>query len=153
MNEYYGYENKCWLKFPELPFKVRCINIDGTVTEETATMVATPVIKHAVEAPVGFEVNSNGGVKETGGKLRWTLLPIIALKEVVKVLEYGAKKYAPDNWQKVEKEKYKEALWRHWVAYNEGEKIDPETGLHHLAHLVCDALFILWFEITGKKDA
>lgn len=153
-SEYYW--NHTWTESDIIKYRLTSnkapVEPSKVVTEEAATTVATPVIKSAVEAPVGFEVNSQGGVKETGGKLRWTLLPIIALKEVVKVLEYGAKKYAPDNWQKVEKEKYKEALWRHWVAYNEGEKLDPETGLHHLAHLVCDALFILWFEITGKKD-
>lgn len=103
-------------------------------------------------ASTGFEVNPQGGMKETLGKLRWTLLPLVSLKEVVKVLEYGATKYSADNWQKVDKEKYKEALWRHWVAYNQGEVYDPETGLHHVAHLLCDGLFILWFDLTGKKD-
>lgn len=97
-----------------------------------------------------FDVNANGGVKETLGKLRWTLLPWIAIKEVVKVLEYGAKKYDEDNWKKVEPQKYKEAAFRHWIAYVEGEKLDPETGYSHLAHLACDILFLLWFEVTGK---
>jgi hypothetical protein len=99
-----------------------------------------------------FEVNDQGGMKETSGKLRWTLLPLDALKEVVKVLEYGARKYSADNWQKVDKEKYKEALWRHWVAYNQGEKKDPETGLSHLAHLLCDGLFLLWFDLQEDEN-
>ena len=99
-----------------------------------------------------YEINSNGGVKETKGKLRWTLIPLLSLKEVVKVLEYGATKYSADNWQKVEKEKYKEALWRHWIAYQEGETYDPETGLHHVAHLVCDGLFIIWFDLKSKSN-
>lgn len=97
-----------------------------------------------------FDVNSSGGMKETSGKLRWTLLPLDSLREVVKVLEYGAKKYSADNWQKVDKERYKEALWRHWVAYNQGEKVDPETGISHLAHLLCDGLFLLWFDLKEK---
>lgn len=97
-----------------------------------------------------FPVNDQGGVKDTVGKLRWTLLPWKALREVVNVLEYGAKKYSADNWKKVEPEKYKEAAFRHWIAYIEGEKLDPETGYSHLAHLTCDILFLLWFEVTGK---
>ena len=72
-----------------------------------------------------FSLNSAGGYKDVAGKLRWTLLPLESLTEVVKVLEYGANKYKePGNWKKVEVERYHEALWRHWVAYNSGEKLD-----------------------------
>lgn len=99
-----------------------------------------------------YEVNSEGGMKETSGKLRWTLLPLSAIKEVVKVLEYGAKKYGQkDNWKKVDKDLYKDALWRHWVAYQLGEKVDSETGLSHLAHLLCDGLFLLWFDLEEEN--
>ncbi len=82
-------------------------------------------------------------------KLRWTLLPLIALKEVVKVLTAGACKYADDNWQKVEdaKLRYKDASFRHLTAYLEGEVEDSDYGLHHLAHLICDAFFLIWFDI------
>lgn len=104
-----------------------------------------------VSSPV-FPVNAQGGVKDIIGKLRWTLLPWKALKEVVNVLEYGSKKYSDNNWQKVEPYKYKDAAFRHWLAYIEGEKLDPETGYSHLAHLACDVLFLLWFEVTGKAD-
>jgi len=120
------------------------ISIDGLVRRVAVA------VQHSSEE--SFEVNEQGGMKETSGKLRWTLLPLDALKEVVKVLEYGARKYSADNWQKVDKEKYKEALWRHWVAYNQGEKKDPETGLSHLAHLLCDGLFLLWFDLQEDKN-
>lgn len=98
------------------------------------------------------EVNEQGGIKETVGKLRWTLMPWIALREVVEVLEYGSRKYSDDNWQKVEPHKYKEAAFRHWLAYIDGEKTDPETGKSHLAHLMCDVLFLLWFDIKDKGE-
>jgi len=87
------------------------------------------------------------GFKETKGKTRWTLLPMDALEEVVKVLEYGAKtKYAMDNWKKVQHfGAYADAIMRHWVKYFvEEEELDPESGLSHLAHLMCDALFVEW---------
>ena len=90
----------------------------------------------------GFDVNASGGMKETSGKLRWTLLPLLAVKEIVKVLEVGAKKYSADNWKKVEPEKYKEAAFRHWTAYLEGEKLDPETGLPHIDHVTCNLMFL-----------
>ena len=94
--------------------------------------------------------NALGGIKFDGDKEDWTLLPIKSVKAIVEILMIGAKKYAPDNWQKVEPERYKKATWRHWTAWCEGEKNDPETGKSHLAHIGCNILFLLWFELTGK---
>ncbi len=94
--------------------------------------------------------NAQGGGKSDGGKLKWTLLPWCALSEIVEVLMFGANKYGPSNWQLVEPERYKEALTRHWVAYLEGEKSDPDTGKSHLAHIGCNVLFLLWMELKGK---
>jgi hypothetical protein len=97
---------------------------------------------------------SGEGMKYDSGKLRYTLLPFKAITEVVKVLEFGKQKYAKDNWQKVTngKERYLDAAFRHLVDYLEGKKVDEESGLPTLAHAVCDLLFVLWFDITGKKE-
>ena len=83
------------------------------------------------------------GIKHDQDKLDYTLLPFDSLEQVVKVLEYGAKKYARNNWQKVSKEGYVQAIYRHLIAYSKGEVLDDETGLSHMAHLACSALFIL----------
>jgi hypothetical protein len=76
------------------------------------------------------------------------LLPFEALEEIARVLTYGAKKYAPNNWQKVPdaKERYEAALLRHFSAHKRGEKNDPESGLSHLAHVGCNALFLIWLQ-------
>jgi len=86
----------------------------------------------------------NEGRKDDSGKADWTLLPLPALQEVLAVLTFGASKYGPENWRKVERSRYVKALWRHWVAYlqDPGAK-DPDTGQSHLAHLICCALFLL----------
>ena len=39
-----------------------------------------------------------GGRKFDGGKLEYGLVPPLALKEMVKVLTFGAQKYERDNW-------------------------------------------------------
>lgn len=84
------------------------------------------------------------GRKDDAGKADYTLIPLDALAEVVSVLQFGANKYGPENWRKVEKARYVKALWRHWVAYCANpEAKDPDTGLSHLAHLVCCAFFIM----------
>ena len=88
------------------------------------------------------------GVKHDSGKPRWTLLPMGAVSRVVDVLTFGAKKYSPDNWQKIEggHERYLDAAFRHLTAYTRGERNDPESGIHHLAHVVCCLLFLMWFD-------
>ena len=42
---------------------------------------------------------TTGGRKFDGGKLQYGLVPPLALKEMVKVLTFGAEKYEPDNWK------------------------------------------------------
>ena len=88
------------------------------------------------------------GMKFDSGKLDYTLVPWDGMDEVVKVLEFGAKKYARDNWKKVEhaETRYLAAAFRHIIKYNEGEVADKETGLSHLAHATCCMLFLLAME-------
>ncbi len=86
------------------------------------------------------------GEKADAGKIRFSLLPLQPVIEIIKVLEYGAKKYAPDNWQKVphSRTRYFDACQRHILAWWDGEKTDPESGLPHLAHAACCLLFLMW---------
>jgi hypothetical protein len=93
------------------------------------------------------------GVKYDKEKVRPTLL-FKSLKqpldEVLAVLEFGAKKYAPDNWKHVEGPRYDDAMLRHIQAYLGGEMNDPETGLHHLAHATCCILFKIYLDKNPK---
>ena len=91
-------------------------------------------------------------VKKDSGKLKWSLLPFEELKDVVKVLMHGAEKYSPDNWKKCnDTTRYKDALMRHVVAYVSGDKTDEEFGLSHLAHAICNCLFLMWFDKNKKE--
>jgi hypothetical protein len=65
-------------------------------------------------------------------------------------MTYGAAKYGDDNWREVEAYRYLDALGRH-LAQASGVSLqgepesdsDPESGLLHLAHVACNALFLL----------
>lgn len=94
------------------------------------------------------------GRKFDTGKLRWSLLPIAPMKEVVKVLMFGAAKYNDFNWLYVDnaKQRYSDAALRHFFAYLEGEVADEESGCHPLAHTIVNALFALWFVMQEKKE-
>lgn len=89
------------------------------------------------------------GQKFDSGKPQWLLLlgAAIGLEGVLKVLEFGAKKYKADSWQQVPdgERRYTEALIRHQVAIAKGEFLDPESGLPHAWHVACNAIFIAWF--------
>lgn len=96
------------------------------------------------------------GRKDDAGKLRFDLLPRMPIVEVVRVLTDGAKVYSPHNWKAVEnpRERYLAALERHLHArfpdeehLGRGERLDEKSGLAHLAHAVCDLLFLLWFDM------
>lgn len=78
-------------------------------------------------------------------KLRWELLPLEDIEDVVKVYTEGAKKYAPNSWQNLENgyERYKAALFRHLLEYEKGHEIDEEIGCRHLAQVVWNAIAML----------
>src|ERR1035437_3977488 len=88
------------------------------------------------------------GLKFDEDKNRWDLLPIDCVEDVVKILTFGAKKYSANNWQQVEdgENRYYAALMRHLSVSRQGEKIDPESGLSHLSHVMCNVVFLLWLE-------
>lgn len=90
--------------------------------------------------------------KADDGKLQWSLMPFEQLEDVVRVLMNGAKKYACDNWKKCDDvNRYKDALMRHVVSYIKGEKNDPEDNLSHLAHAMCNCLFLMYFDKRENK--
>ena len=92
------------------------------------------------------------GKKNDSDKANWVLMPWSALTEVQAVMDYGAKKYAENNWMYVKRPRprYLAAMLRHVVAYTRGETLDPESGHHHLAHAICCGLFIIHFEMENE---
>lgn len=85
------------------------------------------------------------GQKHDHAKPRFSLIPHDALWQVVAVLEFGAGKYGAGNWRGVTNahERYFNAAHRHLNAWWQGENVDDESGLPHLAHAVCCLLFLM----------
>ena len=102
-----------------------------------------------------MQIEVDNFVKNDSGKLQWSILPFEQLEDVVKVLMHGAETYTRDNWQKCDDpNRYVDALMRHVIAYKNGEKLDTGTGgdgLPHLAHAVCNCLFLMWFDSNKKS--
>lgn len=104
------------------------------------------------EGPNGGQAEPSGR-KSDRGKLRYDLLPVDVLEQIVRVLTAGATKYGDENWKNVEpyKDRYYAAAMRHLVAWRQGEVADREDGLPHLAHALCCIIFILWKDMWRAR--
>ena len=103
-------------------------------------------------ARLSYEVVEDMFMKFDTNKLRYSLIPPKACEHLAKVLTYGAKKYKPDNWRKVDNiSRYEDALFRHIQAWRKGEIYDSESGLHHLAHAMTNIVFLLELEQLPKN--
>lgn len=78
-------------------------------------------------------------------KLRYDLIPPEADHALAAVLTYGATKYAPRNWEKGLRwsEDIIGSLKRHLAAFEEGEVLDPESGLPHVWHVQTNAAMLV----------
>ncbi len=95
---------------------------------------------------------SDQAMKANAGKVRLSLLPAVALHDMARVREFGAAKYAAWDWTKGRAwSEYVDAMLRHLVAFNAGEDCDPESGLPHMAHVMCSAAFLLEFARTKPE--
>ena len=94
------------------------------------------------------------GIKYDGEKPRMHLLPPKAIIEVAKVLTFGANKYDEENWKKLEnlQSRYTSGALRHIFAHMDGEDLDSESNVSHLAHAICCLLFKLEIELEDAKS-
>jgi len=94
------------------------------------------------------------GLRFNSGKSRHDLIPAYAQEQYAKVMTYGATKYAERNWERgMAWSKVLASLERHLQAIKRGEDYDPETGLLHSAHVMCNAAFITeYYKIYPEGD-
>lgn len=101
------------------------------------------------------DINSTekgSGARANTGKVSFSILPMHLLAGAARVLMGGLVKYAPWNWSKgMQWSTCVDCLLRHlfkwWFC---GEDIDPESGEHHLDHVICNALFLRHYQMTYK---
>lgn len=86
--------------------------------------------------------------KADAGKLPLTLVPTGIIKAIATIRQYGCQKYHdPENWRRVEAQRYRDAAFRHWLAYlDDPGGADEESGLPHLWHCACNIAFLIEME-------
>ena len=89
--------------------------------------------------------------KADAGKPRLTLVPRKIIWDIALIREYGCRKYSdPENWRKVEPQRYRDAAMRHMMRYlDDPYGNDEESGLPHLWHLACNIAFLC--EMEGEQ--
>lgn len=104
------------------------------------------------EEQLGMEIHLDKDQKAKAdyGKEELTLVPRRIIHDICAIRMYGNKKYpegGPDNWKQVEIERYRNAAYRHFLAYlDEPQGKDKESGFPHLWHLACNIAFLCEME-------
>lgn len=96
---------------------------------------------------------NNQEAKADAGKPKLTLVPRRIIWDIAEVRMFAVStKYKdPDNWKKVEPQRYKDALLRHLLKYLDDPKsVDEESGLNHLWHIACNVAFLC--ELEDKDE-
>ncbi len=84
-------------------------------------------------------------------KPKWSLVHYKSLEPMVRVLEMGAKKYSEDNWKiGLNRSEILESTMRHLTALMDGELLDKESGISHMAHIQCNAMFYNYHEANNS---
>lgn len=92
------------------------------------------------------------GIKYDGDKPDFSLLPTGPLEDLVRVYMFGCRKYEKDNWRRgFDFSRIWAAAQRHMLAWKEGEDIDPESAINHLAHAMWGMMTLLYFQQHKDK--
>jgi hypothetical protein len=96
-------------------------------------------------------------LKHAEGKPMLHLIPAAPIHILARIYEWGINnKYRRNSWKEFSLEKAQDdlipAAMRHIDAYREGEYLDPQTKLPHLAHAMWNLVTVLWHEIKYRGD-
>lgn len=106
----------------------------------------------------GLEPLDDGGAKDDKDKPHPSYVAPEAIKAIMMTREYGTHKYkdgGPENWRTVKNpiNRYHQALLRHALElWNDPYAIDPESGLPHLYHLMCNGNFLCALEANHEEQ-
>lgn len=98
------------------------------------------------------DVNSSergSGARYNSNKPDLSLIPLCTLEDEARVWMYGKQKYAAWNWAKgMDWSIPLACALRHLSAWQRGEENDPESGLPHIAHAMCNLRMLTLYSKT-----
>jgi len=101
--------------------------------------------------PGNITAASSLGVKDDADKLRYDLIPVQPLEELVLCYTVGARKYGDRNWEKgLAFGRLFAAMMRHAWAWWQGVR-RHDDGMHHLASVAWCAFALMELELTHPE--
>jgi len=96
----------------------------------------------------------SGAVRSSAiGKAPISQLDVEMLRQVALVMEFGEAKYDRGNWRKgIPFNRCLDSALRHVLSFKEGETLDHESNLPHLAHACANLMFLLRYEADNRVD-
>lgn len=81
-------------------------------------------------------------------------IPPVAILQLGRVMSFGKTKYGPMNWraEAVSSSVYYNAALRHLLSWFDGDDLDPESGVPHLAHAMACMAILLDAQSCGKLN-
>lgn len=112
---------------------------DIAITQQIVEGMTNPVPKEA------FGEKALAAYNAKAAKMRPLLLPIEAIIEGTKAMEFGAQKYGPEQWRTadISEADIKNALFRHLLDYLSGETHAQDSKAHHLGHIIANCGILL----------
>jgi len=104
---------------------------------------------------VAFNQELQDGCKYDKGKARWSLIPLDVIQGAADVFTFGANKYSDYGWQQgvLERpDKYISALMRHITEYQSGQRIDEDSGMPTMDHILCNCIILGWYDKHKTVD-
>lgn len=111
-------------------------------TKEEAISEWNKLCDHYLHYP--WEYGRDQTAKADKGKAQIHYVPPQIILDIAEVREYGVAKYQdPENWKRVEIERYIDAIGRHYIAMlYDPLSVDEESGLAHYKHIACNVAFL-----------
>jgi len=87
------------------------------------------------------------------GKVDWSQMHYESMEPMIRVLEFGARKYAKKNWMKdMPITDILNSMQRHLAALMDGEVVDAESGIAHMGHVQCNAMFYNYHYLKQNNE-
>ncbi len=144
---------ECWRKAtgPSFSFSIN----NGTVIQnETIIQEVMETHSETFKRLAEYEQQELKALKFDTGKPKLSLLNSASLKLEADAMEYGAQKYARNNYRAgMEWTRMIDAALRHITAFANGESIDSESGVNHIGHAkACLGMLAYYIENKVGKD-